>query len=139
MKLGHIARSSAAGAIIYVAMAACASSDHGQTAGADGGSLTTSPVPNASAAPSPASVDVATEECSKPMTLSGQAWVYAEHAYAGASLEDLAASVTAVAAGSGPPGYDRSTTFLYPKAGAVAVPCGPAGGQVTSVTFVRRL
>jgi hypothetical protein len=92
------------------------------------------PVGEAQAAPP----DIATESCSRV----GGSYVYAEHAYPGKTVEDLAhlrvvmryktdAGVTQL------PGYSRFVTLPWLKPGYAAVICGTTAAMyVDDVTFI---
>ncbi len=143
MRAKEVVRAVVGACAVYLAMAACsaheqagAAADHG--AGQDaatGLDALTNPVPEAQAGP--AGADVAVEKCDKPGPMSGtSATFYAEHAYPGKSVTDLARVTVVVHAAQPFPfaagDYQDIVASPYVKSGAAAFPCGE--GQ--SLTFV---
>lgn len=165
--------------VIYVAMAACAASEKSMTARVeDDAAVTGSSGANEDAKPSIIDViedaahdvfneasdpvgdakaddlppDEVTEPCDKSVVVNQFKYLYAEHAYPGASIAELSSSVTAMksyastATGTdiGPlPGYKHASIELVFKPGFVAAICEPHSkddttAAITSVTFVRR-
>lgn len=178
MKIQTVVKSACAGMVIYVAMAACAASEKsiatrvdddaatpGSTGTGDVGpsivdviqdaahdvlAEVSDPVRDAKADPLPP--EEASEPCDKSVISGPWKYLYAEHAYSGASIAELSSSVTALklyastATGTdiGPlSGYKHESVTLAFKPGVVAAICEqhPAGdttAAITSITFVRR-
>jgi len=151
-KFNEIARALAAGALIYVVMAACgnkngqdtAALSGGEDAGADTGGTSgwldalTDPVSEAQGATPP---DIATEPCNFTLPDASTGFIWAVHAYPGKTVNELSA-VRALAhipdmpssfSGSDLPGYDHHVAQVQLKDGSAAVYCG---GNYDSVTFI---
>lgn len=149
MKLREVRRALFGGFAIYVLVAACSGAEDARVAGAGGSSghdagmldaiadALTDPVGEAEAGTPP---DVATEPCDKVGDIGGTMFVYAEHAYPGKTVADLAPIAIAAhfTAGAAFAGYEHSTVAgTYLAAGKVAVNCGPQSAPTfDSVTFV---
>ncbi len=105
-------------------------------------------VPNAHAAGTP---EESVESCDKIYSLDPTThYKYAEHAYPGVSAAALASVVAlvtmpAVTLGSGgsynPAGFQKYSTTVWVRDGAVAAPCGVTNSPTTgtAITFVRRV
>jgi hypothetical protein len=144
--LAHVVRSLAAGAAVYVLMAACAAEEgaparvlHSSSSSSSGGGDESAvdafldelgdPVKGAAAAPSSS-----IENCDKSYAIGATNVRYAEHAYPGATAAELASVLILVAEPNGPPGYAQTAGIVpWVKEGSVASPCGNA----TSLTFIR--
>lgn len=148
MKLRHVCRSLASGAVIYIAMAACGAAESANAPlvddGGGGGSLdalvdsfvdeVASPVKDAKAGPlAPLTFD---EPCDKDIQISGTTAKGAVHAFPGKTVNDLALlrvviPISGISFGGVP--FDRATAadiFLSPGAALVACTAGQ------TVTFV---
>jgi hypothetical protein len=153
-RANEVLRALAAGALIYVVMAACSGKGGQDSAGAgvsgvdDAGSdregnsgmfdALTDPVPEAHGGTPP---EVATEPCNVTNPEAGAGFLWAVHAYAGKTVNDLS-GVRALAhipsspsstSGSNLPGFDYHIVEVQLKEGAAAVYCG---GNYDSVTFI---
>jgi hypothetical protein len=152
-KLNEIGRALAAGALVYVVVAACGNKTAEDTAGAgvgvdEAGSDTgssggwldalTDPTTEARAA---APADIVTEPCNVTHPDASPGFVWAVHAYPGKTVNELSA-VRALAhipdmpsstSGSSLPGYSYHTAQVQLKDGSAAVYCG---GNYDSVTFI---
>lgn len=144
-----ILRTLASGAVLYVVMAACGSSDRvsdvvagdGGIVGSDGDVVDAlvdalvNPVKEASAAEPP---DVATEPCDKMLKYNNADWYVAEHAYPGKTAAELA-SVRVVFPTNALAGYGQQVTVgQFVKDGSAATICGPVsnGPPAFSYTFI---
>jgi hypothetical protein len=150
-KLNEIGRALAAGALVYVVMAACSSKTAQDTTGSgvgvdeagtdtgNGGWLDAllDPATEARAA----DPDIVTEPCNVTHAEAGPGFVWAVHAYPGKTVNELSA-VRALAhipdmpsgtSGSSLPGYNYHVAPVQLKDGSAAVYCG---GSYDSVTFI---
>lgn len=155
MKLQHLGRTLVSGALFYVIAAACGSSDNVGSAAKDGGELdvvaaidaivdgVVDPVKDANADPLPP--DVATEQCDKQGTVGAATYLYAVHAYAGKTVQDLSAvrvvlhysNGAAQAPTIGGTNYDNAVTIPVLRDGSAAVFCGSAGSLIyDKATFI---
>lgn len=126
-------------------LVACGSAALGSASSvSDGGALErdaiAGPSGDGAGPPSPLAPDLATEQCSQNYVLDGLTYLYAEHAYPGKSMTDLA-RVTAL--GHTLPGMNQvdnwpaETRSVSVRDGYVAVSCGTTAVQVLdSVIFV---
>jgi hypothetical protein len=152
-KLNEIGRALAAGALVYVVMAACGNKsaqdmagagvgvdEAGTDTGSNGGWLDalTDSVTEARAADPP---DIVTEPCSVTHPNAGPGAFWAVHAYPGKTVNELSA-VRALAHipdmpsstdGASLPGYAYHIARVQLKDGSAAVYCG---GNYDSVTFI---
>ena len=149
MKISSVLSALSSGALLYLVMAACsattdthapAASSSADEGGASSGSVVdgmvgavTNPVPTATAAPGDTGPTVAVEQCDKTYVQNGITYRYAEHAYAGASVSDLALVRAYYGIANNIPGYTDAVTITFLKTGSVAVSCV----QGATVTFVK--
>lgn len=151
MRIATVIRSLVSGSVLYIAMAACAASDHGPSSALEDGGPTAAldafvdelgtPVKDANAGPLPP--DVATEPCDKPGSVSGSTGrLFAVHSYPGKTIADLSAvrGQARMPAGAYTVGgvvYDTFPVTPIVRAGSVAVYCGGAGAlTMDSVTLI---
>ena len=153
-KFNEIARALAAGALIYVVMAACGNKNTpdsagagvsgGEEAGADTGGASgwldalTDPVSEVQGAIPP---DIATEPCNVTLPDGSPGVIWAVHAYPGRTVNELSAiralahipDMPSSSSGSALPGYNHHVAQVQLKDGSAAVYCG---GNYDSVTFI---
>ncbi len=165
MKIANVVRTLAAGAAIYVVMAACAATEHldqsavdgggkggASASGGGGGGSEDGPSsssgafvdafadaltsPVAEASAEPLAPESVTENCDKIR----EPFRYAEHSYPGMTAAEITVNVVPlVASTNGPAGYTLAPSVLsWVKDGAGAVICGSSSSAAGTVTFVRR-
>ena len=141
MKVREIVRTLVGGCVVYVLMAACAGSEGAGRGGGNGsggasGGGVTDPVAGAQAG----EPTVVTEKCTKQGELDGMPILYAEHAFPGRSLDELAGVhvyAHLLQSNRVVPGYEYSVSAPQLAEGKVAVFCGYANAPgLDSVTFV---
>lgn len=157
MRISNVLRSLASGAVLYVVMAACGSSDSGGgsvdagSGGLDGADIIDAmiddlgnPVKDAKADPLPP--EVATEPCDKSGTLSVSpaSYMFAVHDFPGRTVNDLA-NLRVVGhygnAGGKPmiagPPYEYGGAVPSLRDGSATVNCGTSGALAyDSITFI---